>query len=307
MRLLTRSDFDGLICAVLLREAGIMTEWKFVHPKDLQDGKIEVGEGDVLANVPYVPGCGLWFDHHSSEEDRLSRKLRFEGAAEPLPSCARVIWNYYGGADTFPERFNEMMDAVDKCDSGNLTEEDIMNPKGWVLLSFVMDPRTGLGRYRDYSISNYQLMERLIEHCRTLPINEILDLMDVKERLERYFAHEEPYKKMLRDNAMVRGPMVIIDLRDQEEIFVGNRFMVYVLYPECNISLRIIWGLRQTNTVFTMGRSILNRTATLDIGRLMLRFGGGGHRGVGTCQVDNDKADAVLEAIIEAVEQEAES
>lgn len=304
MRLLTRSDFDGLICAVLLKEAGIMTEWKFVHPKDLQDGVIEVGPNDVLANVPYVPGCGLWFDHHTSEQERLDKNITFEGMAEPLPSCARVIWNYYGGEETFPKRFNEMLTAVDKCDSGNLDENDILDPRGWVLLSFVMDPRTGLGRYRDYTISNYQLMERLIEHCRTMGIDEILSLLDVKERLERYFAHQEPYKKMLRDNALVRGPLVTIDLREQEEIFVGNRFMIYALYPECNLSLRIIWGLRKMNTVFTMGRSILNRTATLDVGQLMLRFGGGGHRAVGTCQVPNEEVNATLEEILKAVDKE---
>lgn len=301
MRLLTRSDFDGLICAVLLSHLGVMEDWKFVHPKDVQDGKVEVNDNDILANVPYAPGCGMWFDHHASEQERLGFDFAFKGASEQKPSCARVIWDYYGGYERFPKEFDEMMHYVDKCDSGNLTREEIENPTGWVLLSFIMDPRTGLGRYRDYSISNYQLMEELIGFCAHLPIEQIMALPDVQERVNRYFEQQELFKGMILDNATVHGNCVVLDLREVEEIYTGNRFTIYTLFPDCNISLQVIWGMKKQNTVFTVGHSILNRTAKTNVGKLMLEFGGGGHHAVGTCQVPNDKAEELLADIIRRI------
>jgi nanoRNase/pAp phosphatase (c-di-AMP/oligoRNAs hydrolase) len=304
MRLLTRSDFDGLICAVLLKEIGLLDTWKFVHPKDVQDGVIEVTEDDILANVPYIPGVGLWFDHHASEEERHHFKFTFKGMAKMAPSCARIIWEYYGGHDRFPESFDEMMYYVDKCDSGRLTMEDIENPQGWVLLSFIMDPRTGLGRYRDYRISNYQLMMELVEWCRTMAVARILEMPDVEERIDRYFEQDVIFREMIGKNSTVHGNLVILDLRQEEEIFTGNRFVIYTMYPQCNISLQIIRGKQNQNTVFTVGHSIINRSSRVDVGNLMLKYGGGGHRAVGTCQVDNDKAEQVKEELIEAINQD---
>lgn len=303
MRLLTRSDFDGLICAVLLQEAGVMEDWKFVHPKDIQDGSIKVTANDILANVPYASGCGMWFDHHSSETKRKAHGEDFKGLSKPAPSAARVIWDYYGGHDTFPESFDDMMHFVDKVDSADLTEEEIKNPTGWVLLGFIMDPRTGLGRYRDYSISNYQLMEELIGFCRTLPIEKILELPDVKERVDRYFQQQELFDHMLNKCATVHDNVVVIDLRDQEEIFTGNRFYIYTLFPQCNVSMRIIWGLKKQNTVVTVGHSIINRTCKANVGELMLRYGGGGHDAVGTCQIPHNKSEKSIKEIIDALRE----
>jgi len=304
MRLLTRSDFDGLICAVLLKEAGIMDDWKFVHPKDLQDGNAKVTVNDMLANVPYVPGCGMWFDHHASEAHRHGFNFEFKGASKPYPSCARVIWEYFGGHKTFSERFDPMLKYVDKVDSGDLTADEILNPQGWVLLGFLMDPRTGLGRYRDYSISNYQLMEELIGFCRTLPIERILELPDVKERVARYAEQQEHFKSMLTRSCKVYKNVVVIDLREEDEIYTGNRFYVYTLFPACNVSLRVIWGLKKQNTVFTVGHSILNRTSKTDVGKLMLKYGGGGHRAVGTCQIEHGRAEQVLQEIIDQMNKD---
>ena len=166
MRLVTRSDFDGLACAVLLKAANLISEYKFAHPKDLQDGIVEVTQNDILTNVPYVEGCGMWFDHHSSENERIGN-VEYRGLSKLSPSCARVIWEYFGGHAKFSPALDTMLEAVDKVDSGRLSLEDIKNPKGWVLLGFIMDPRTGLGRYRDYRISNYQLMLDMIEYCGT--------------------------------------------------------------------------------------------------------------------------------------------
>jgi len=297
MRLLTRSDFDGLICAVLLKEAGVMDEWTFVHPKDVQDGKVQCGPNDILANVPYAPGCGLWFDHHTSEADRLG-DITFTGASKHYPSCARVIWEYYGGHKTFPERFDEMLTFVDRCDSGDLTPGDVARPEGWILLSFIMDPRTGLGRYRDYHISNYQLMMRLVDLCRHEPVGNILADPDVAERVKRYFEQEEQFAAMLRARSKMLGKVLVIDLREQDEIFTGNRFTAYALFPACNVSVQVIWGKAKQNVVLTVGKSIFDRANPVDIGRLMLAYGGGGHRNVGTCQVPEAEAERVLADVV---------
>lgn len=288
MRLLTRSDFDGLVCAALLYEAEIITDIKFVHPKDVQDGKIEVTPDDVLANVPYAAGCGLWFDHHASEDDRLNLKggMQFKGESRMAPSCARVIFDYYGGSAKFGDMEKSgLMAAVDKCDSGQFTTQDIEKPKGWVLLSFVMDPRTGLGRYKDYHISNYQLMEKLAHKCRHESIEAILADPDVRQRVERYYDQEADYEMMITNYCSKEGNVLLIDLHDCPEIVTGNRFKEYVLFPEQNISMRILWGFQKQNMVITVGHSVFNRTSKTDVGKLMLKYGGGGHPYVGTCQV----------------------
>lgn len=307
MRLLTRSDFDGLACAVLLVEAGIVDQYKFVHPKDVQDGLIEVTENDVLTNIPYVPGCGLWFDHHSSEEEReqLTEEFHFKGDSRPAPSCARVVYDYYGGAEKL-SKLDEtgLMSAVDKSDMADFTMEEIQNPTGWVLLSFIMDARTGLGRYRDYRISNYQLMEDMIQYCRTMTADEILEIPDVQERVKRYFEQEPRYEGMITESSRVDGNVLIIDLHDLDEILSGNRFKEYVLFPQCNVSIRVIWGYKKQNMVFTVGHSIINRTSKTNVGSLMLKFGGGGHERVGTCQVPTEDWERLLGEIVEQMKKD---
>lgn len=299
MRLLTRSDFDGLGCAVLLKEVNMIDDIKFVHPKDVQDGLIDVDENDILANIPYVQGCGLWFDHHSSENERKSYGY-FMGMSDPsAPSAARVIYNYYGGKERFfSSHFDDLITAVDKADSAQFTAEEILNPPGWVLLAFIMDPRTGLGRYRDYRISNYNLMMDMIDYCSKKTVDEILAIEDVQQRVRRYFEQDKLFQDMIRTNAKVRGNVLVIDLLEMEEIYTGNRFVPYSLFPEQNISIQVIWGLKKQNIVFTCGHSIINRTSNTDIGSLMLKYGGGGHKRVGTCQVSVDDAEAILEEII---------
>ena len=301
MRLVTRSDFDGLACAVLLKELGMIDDYLFAHPKDLQDGRVEVGPNDILANVPYVPGVGLWFDHHSSERERVG-DIEYQGRSEPAPSCARVIWNHYG-PDRFPARLAPMMDAVDRVDSADLTEEDIVAPKGWILLGLIMDPRTGLGRFRDYRISNYQLMLDMIGHCRSMTDEEILQLPDVRERVLRYQEQNEKFKSMLTRCARAEGNCIVVDLRDQDVIYAGNRFLVYTMFPECTVSIQIIWGFKKQNTVFTVGKSILNRGLKADVGAIMLRFGGGGHQAVGACQVPHDQAENVLRQLVDLLSE----
>jgi nanoRNase/pAp phosphatase (c-di-AMP/oligoRNAs hydrolase) len=293
MDLLTRSDFDGLVCAVLLREVGVIGNWKFVHPKDLQDGNIKVTPNDILANVPYVEGCGMWFDHHTSEWERLGQPQGFVGSLRKLDSAAHVVYDYYKDQHDL-SKFNEILAAVDKVDSGKLSADEILNPTGWVLLGFIMDPRTGLGRFREFHISNYQLMEDMITYCRTMSIDEILSQPDVHERVLLYGEQSELFKEMLLSHTKVQGNLIITDLRGAGTIYAGNRFMIYSLFPGQNISMWVVDGRNKLNCSIAVGYSILNRTATVDVGSILLRYGGGGHRQVGTCQVHYDDCDKVM-------------
>jgi nanoRNase/pAp phosphatase (c-di-AMP/oligoRNAs hydrolase) len=297
-RLVTRSDFDGLACAVLLKELDLIDEIKFVHPKDMQDGLIAVSDGDITTNLPYVSGVYLAFDHHLSETVRNDQHENYIIDAE-APSAARVVYKYYGGDEKFPEKFHEMMEAVDKGDSAAFSMDDVLAPERWDLLNFIMDARTGLGRFRNFRISNYQLMMDLIDYCRESTIDEILDVQDVKERVDLYLEHQEPFRVQTRKCATVHKNVVVVDLRAEETIFAGNRFIKYALYPETNISIQVIWGFKKQNTVLSVGKSIFNRSSEVNVGEIMLEYGGGGHSGAGTCQIENDRADAVITELVE--------
>lgn len=300
MRLITRSDFDGLACAVFLKEVGIIDEITFAHPKDLQDGLIEVTANDCLANVPYVPGCGLWFDHHASEYERNNFTFEFEGDSRPCPSAAHVIYDYYGGKERFPN-FDDLLIGVDKVDSANLTKEEVLDPwtDKWVLLGFIMDPRTGLGRFREFAISNYQLMEKLIDWCRTLTIDEIIELPDVKERVELYTEQTEKFVEMVKSHTRVENKTIISDLRGLDTIYAGNRFMIYSLYPEQNISVWIVSGRGGKGCSAAVGYSVINRTSEVNVGSLMLKYNGGGHKAVGTCQFTENNMNTELDKMIQ--------
>jgi len=300
-RLVTRSDFDGLVCAVLLKEMDLIDDIAFVHPKDMQDGKIEISSRDITTNLPYVQGVHLAFDHHASELDRLDHEPGNLVIDPDAPSAARVVYRYYGGKQEFPTISADLMDAVDKGDAAQFNKDEVINAQGWPLLNFLMDARTGLGRFKEFRISNYQLMMELIDYCRNHTIEEILELPDVKERVELYREHEEKFKDQVKRCSTVHGNLVVLDLRDEETIFAGNRFMIYALYPECNISIHVLWGLKKQNTVFATGKSIFDRTSKTNVGALMLKYGGGGHHAAGTCQVSNDKSDDVLKELIDQI------
>ncbi|KGE72838.1 exopolyphosphatase [Spirochaeta lutea] len=302
-RLLTRSDFDGLVCAVLLREKGLVDEITFVHPKDMQDGLIPVTDRDITTNLPYVPGVYLAFDHHVSETLRVGPQANH--IIDPqAPSAARVVYDYYGGSQAFPAISQEMMDAVDKGDSAQFTLDEVLNPQGWVLLNFIMDARTGLGRFKNFRISNYQLMMDLIDYCRDHSIEEILALRDVKERVDLYFEHQNLFREQLKRCAVVHENVLVINLKDEDPIYAGNRFVKYALFPDTSVSIQIVWGFQRRNTVFSVGRSIFNRSSQVNIGELMLRYGGGGHAAAGTCQIDGQIEDEVLKDLIQSLHEE---
>jgi nanoRNase/pAp phosphatase (c-di-AMP/oligoRNAs hydrolase) len=301
-RLVTRSDMDGLICAVLLKELGIINDIKFVHPKDMQDGIIEIGENDITTNLPYVNGVYLAFDHHFSETLR-NEKVDNHIIDPTAPSAARVVYDYYGGENSFKgiTHLDSMMEAVDKADAARFSLDDILEAKGWELLSFLMDARTGLGRFREFRISNYALMMDLIDYCKLHSIDEVLELPDVKERVELYQKYDQEFKDQLQRCSTIHNNLVVLDLRNEEIIYPGNRFMIYALYPECNISIHVLWGFKKQNTVFATGKSIFNKSSKTIVGELMLKYNGGGHEAAGTCQVDNDKAEETLKELISQI------
>lgn len=302
-RLITRSDMDGLVCGTLLKHLGLIKETIFVHPKDMQDGKIEITANDITTNLPYVKGVYLAFDHHFSES------LRNEKASNHIidvqaASAADVVYRYYGAHKRFPKRFKEMMDAANKADSAAFEIEDILHPQGWELLSFLMDSRTGLGRFRDFKITNHQLLMDLIDYCGRYSVEEILEIDDVRERVELYFQYQEQFKEQLKRCSTIHGNLVIIDYRDEEIIYPGNRFLIYAMYPEINISIHAVWGKDKQNIVFSTGKSIINKTSKTNVGELMLRFGGGGHQAAGGCQPSLDEAQVVLNELIKQINKD---
>ena len=303
MRLVTRSDFDGLACAMMLRELGMIEDIKFVHPKDVQDGKVELSSNDITTNLPYDPRVGIAFDHHESEIDRLKAKeVGGKLVIDPnARSAARVVYDYYGGKERFKNISEELMTAVDKGDSADFTLDEVLHPEGWVLLHFLMDPRTGLGRFREFRISNYDLMMELIGYCMNHSVDEILALPDVAERVELYREQAELFEAQLKRIARVEGSVVVLDLRGEEIIHAGNRFLIYALFPDCRISVHVAWGFRKQNTAVMIGKSIFNKASNVDIGELCLSYGGGGHHNAGTCQLENDEVDEKLVDIIKAL------
>jgi len=303
-RLVTRSDFDGLVCGMLLRELDLIDDIIFVHPKDMQDGRVSITGRDIVTNLPYVEAAHVVFDHHASEmERRAGRTYPNHVIDADAPSAARVLYKHYGDAAAFPRISTELMEAVDRADTAQFTREEILDPQGWVLLNFLMDSRTGLGRFRDFRISNYELMMQLIEQCRDHSIDEVLALPDVKERVELYMAHREPFAAQLQRCTELHGKLALVDLRDEPVIYAGNRFMVYALFPECNISTHLMWGMRKQNSVFAIGKSILDRSSRVNVGAVCLSYGGGGHDAAGTCQVANEHVDMVRAELIDLLSQ----
>ena len=300
-RLVTRSDFDGLVCAVLLNELDLIDDIKFVHPKDMQDGKIAITDRDITTNLPYVASAHLAFDHHESETIRNTGERPNHIISAEAPSAARVVYDYYGGAKAFPNISDDMMVAVDKADSAQFTQDEILEPTDWVLLNYLMDSRTGLGRFREFRVSNYQLMMDLIKYCRNHGIEDILKLPDVVERIDLYFDHTVRAREQIERCSSVHNNLVVLDLRNEETIFAANRFLIYAMFPQCNISIHVLWGVQKQNTVFATGKSILDRGSKTNVGELMLRHGGGGHQAAGTCQVENDQASTVLNGLIQQI------
>jgi nanoRNase/pAp phosphatase (c-di-AMP/oligoRNAs hydrolase) len=301
-RLVTRSDFDGLVCAVLLRHVDLVNEIIFVHPKDVQDGAVAISGRDILTNLPYASEAHLVFDHHHSEVLRTGGLAANHIIDASAASAARVVYDHFGGRDRFPTVSGELMAAVDQADSAAYGIDDVLNPTGWALLNFLMDSRTGLGRFRNFRISNYELMMQLIDAClEHQDVETILALPDVAERVVVYREQYPMFVEQLRRVTRQVDDVVIVDLRDEDVIHAGNRFVVYALYPSSRVSVHVIWGRQKLNTVLAVGKSILDRTSPVDVGSVMLRYGGGGHLAAGTCQVPHEEAERILAEVVSSI------
>jgi len=296
-RLVTRADFDGVVSGTLLLELDMVDDIVFAEPKEIQDGDFQVGENDILTNLPYVEKAYLCLDHHASEVERVGQRDNLV-IDDKAPSAARVVYNHFGGKKAFPMISEEMLAAVDQADSAQYSEEDILAPEPWVLLNFVLDPRTGLDRFGTFAISHEQFMKDMMVYCRHHPVDEILKIPDVEERLHLYSLHEEFFETQLRRSTTVYDNLVVFDLRKETEMFAGNRFMIYAIFPQCNISIQVIPEIEPGKCLLATGKSLLDRSSKTDVGHLMLKYGGGGHRQVGTCRIENDRVDEVLKELI---------
>ena len=304
MRLFTRADFDGLVCAAILEELDIVDEITYIHPQDLQNNKIRVTENDIIANAPFVAGCGLWFDHHCSEHERLQFEGRFTGVSELAPSAAQVVYRYFENKNGYNQRlkrFEGLVSVANRIDSARFTQDDILNPQGYVLLSFLSDPRTGLGLRHSFRISNLELMKQMPRLLRTKSVEQILAMPDLQQRIQVYWDENKRYRKFLLENSCITGRAIFLDFRGVENSPIGNRFLEYILYPEQNISIRLADGKNKGFTMISVGHSIINRTSQVNVGSLTLRYGGGGHYQVGACQVKCGEADKIVNEMLKCI------
>lgn len=299
-RLITRADFDGVVTAVLLRELDLIDTIEFVHPKDMQDGKVTVTSHDITTNLPYVEAAYLCFDHHASEVARVGARPNLVIDPEAA-SAARVVFRHYGGETRFPDLPAQLMDAVDQADSAQYSPDDILAPEGWTQINFLMDPRTGLARFGHFAISNDELMRDMVIYCRHHSAQEILEIPDVAERLLIYDRHKESAEHQIMRCTTVHDKLAVIDLRGEDVIYACNRFLIYALFEQCDISMQVVPSDNPAMIEFAVGKSILDRGSPVDIGQLMLEFGGGGHRAAGTCRAPLDQADRVKAVLIDRI------
>ena len=295
MRLVTRADMDGLCCAALLKTVLPIQSIHLCHPQDITDKKIEIGSDDVLANLPYHPDCGLWFDHHELTESNERPPDDVQGAFRLAPSAARVVFDHYQAKEF--ERYESMVEETDRLDSANLNLADIVNPQGWILVGYTLDSRTGLGAFRDYFLHLLDLVE-------AFPLDDLLEDDEVKLRVSRVLSENAAYQKLVERSSKLHGNVVVTDLRKEPPPYpAGNRFLIYTLYPECNVSLRLHWGTGKAFLVAAIRHNIFNRNCQTDIGQQCAKFGGGGHRGAGTTPIPVETADRDIAAIVSALRE----
>lgn len=290
MRLITRGDLDGLTSSVIITSNEKIDSVKLVHPQDITDQRIDVTKNDILANLPYDSRCGKWFDHHILTDNNPKPPEKFDGAYGLAPSAARLVYEYYGGERKMPQ-FKQLVAETDRLDSAQLTPKDVTDPKDYILLGYTIDNRTGLGAFEDY----FLLLQDLL---KSEPIEKIIQHPLVAQRWQKILADQVAFREATLKASKAEGNLVITDFREAASIPTGNRFLIYTLFPDVNVSLRIHWGPQRRFVVAAIGHSIFNRTCRTNVGELMGRYGGGGHRGAGTAPLPAEKADAQLKEII---------
>lgn len=289
MRLVTRGDLDGLTATVLITTMEDVDDLELIHPQDITDRKFSIMEGDIMANLPYHPSCSMWFDHHELTDSNTKPPEKFVGRHAIAPSVARVIYDYYNSDKL--KRYDHLVAETDRMDSAQLSMEDILNPKDEILLGFTIDPRTGIGKFKEYFWS-------LSEWIKVRTIRDILREPEVAERVRIYKENNETFLEELKAHSKAYGNVIITDFRPMERPPIGNRFLIYTLYPECNVSVRLQWGPQKKYVAATIGHSIFNRTCTVNIGHLCSDYGGGGHKGAGACILDPNMADVHVDEIV---------
>ncbi|MEM6453810.1 MAG: exopolyphosphatase [Acidobacteriota bacterium] len=293
MRLVTRADLDGLACALLLDTYETVDEIVLVHPQEITDKTADVRAGDIVANLPYHPSCDLWFDHHLQTASNSQPPTDVRGRFRLAPSAAQVVWEHYGEE----ARWTTLIAETNKVDAAQLTEEDVLRPQGHVLLGYLLDPRTGLG-------DDEAFFHRCFDHLRAGgSVDDLLRAEDVAARVMRMFAMNEDCCWTLSHHSRLIGNVVFTDLRRVSSLPVGNRFLVYTLFPESNVSVRVQFSQRLDAVMVKVGHSIFNRTCQTSVGELMSEYGGGGHRGAGSAPLDVLHADMKIYAILDALQE----
>ena len=297
MRLVTRGDLDGLTCAVLITSCETIGEILLVHPQDITGRRLAVTDEDILANLPYHHGCAKWFDHHLLTESNQKPPETFDGRYGLAPSAARMVYEYYVTGNPGLKKYEGLLAETDRLDSAHLNLDDVLDPKDYILLGYTLDPRTGLGVFRDYFL-------RLVEELKKKTIGEILAQPDVRERVKRIREQDARFREVTVERSRLDGNVVFTDFRDLSPMPVGNRFIVYTLFPQANVSLRVHWGPSREHVAAAVGHSIFNRTSRTNVGEMMSRFGGGGHRGAGTCLLPAATADAQIAQMLAALKKD---
>jgi hypothetical protein len=281
LRLVTRGDLDGLTCAVLISMNEEVDALTLIHPQDITEGRFDVGPDDILANLPYHPECGLWFDHHMHTATPAAPPPSFRGAFGAAPSAARLVYDYYGGAESMPQ-FAELVRETDRLDSADLTPDDVLNPQGYIKLGFTIDSRTGLGSFESYFLL---LLEMLVKQT---PVEQVLAHPEVARRCQLMDDSDAEFQEALRTHSRMEGNVVFTDFRELDKVPAGNRFLIYAMYPRSNVSMRLHWGPSRQYPMLVLGHSIFNRTCKTNVGELAARYGGGGHRGAGSIPLMED-------------------
>jgi hypothetical protein len=297
MRLVTRGDLDGLTCAVLITSCEPVDEVVLIHPQDITDKRLGITGNDILANLPYHPGCGKWFDHHLLTDSNERPPDVFDGRYGLAPSAARVVYEYYLANHPEIERYGHLLAETDRLDSAQLNIDDVLDPKDYILLGYTLDPRTGLGSYQEY-------FSKLVNALKTKPIGEIMASADVKDRVARIREQDERFREITLRRSQLDKNVVLTDFREQNPIPVGNRFIIYTLFPQANISLRVHRGPSPEHVAAAVGHSIFNRTSRTNVGMLMSHYGGGGHTGAGTCLLPAAKADTLIAEMIATMKKD---
>ena len=292
MRIVTRPDFDGIVCAALLYEAEkIEHSTLWIQPSDIQKGLIPIKPYDIIANLPYHKECALWFDHHVTNQPDGA----FQGSFSIAPSAARVIFEYY--TDRFHCNYESLIRQTDDIDSANLTIEQIRQPERYphVLLSMTI-----LGN----DLKEIPYWEHLTSLLRRFPVESVVADPEVAVRCREAVERNSVFKTHLLNNTRLQEHVAITDFRSMQPAPDGNRFLVYALYPEASVSVKIRFAdPLSENLIVSVGRSILKDGCNVNIGKLLTRFGGGGHAGAGACKFSAADGDRYIPEIINTLEE----